>query len=139
MQPDGHSCQCGDRLIAASGSFQTEGWPNSYRQEDFQCEWIINLPNNAATIQFTIDDSAFGINGRSPCGRDHIQFFDGSGGNADILEKICGLAKFYSGGLPVLTTTTSEARVVFTGSRVVRPSSRVGVRVHYITIPSPGN
>ena len=139
LESDGHSCQCGGRLNTSSGSFQTEGWPNSYLRENFQCEWLIEVPLNGATIQFTIDESAFGINGRPPCSNDHIEFFDGTDSDADSLEKICGLAqaKFYPNGLPVITTTSSSARVVFTGSSSGRSSSRVGVKVDYITIPPP--
>ena len=140
LQPDGHSCQCGGVLTATSGSFQTEGWPNSYRQDNFQCEWVIRLPNNDATIQFTIDQSAFGTLGNpsSSCNSDNIQFFDGMQRDAESL-KICGLRRFYGGLLPTIHTTSSVARVVFTGTRYPkRPASRVGVKVHYITVPPPG-
>ena len=140
LQDDGHSCRCGGRLTAASGSFQTEGWPNSYPRRNFQCEWLIQLPNSRATIEFTIDESAFGINGRHPCTRDHIEFFDGTSNNAASLEKICGLDHFYeSDTLPIITTTSSRARVMFTGSTAQRSSSRVGVKVNYVTMPPLGN
>ena len=129
------SSGCGGRLTAASGSFQTEGYPDSYRFENFECEWTIELPDTRATIEFTIDESAFGINGRPPCTTDHIEFFDGTTTNAASLEKICGLADFYqSDTLPTITTTSSRARVVFTGSDRTRPVSRVGVRVTYRTV-----
>ena len=116
-------------MTAPSGSFQTPGWPISYPQEDFQCEWIIDV-SGAGSIEFTIDDSAFGINGRPPCTRDHIEFFDGTGSNALSLEKICGLTSFVT--LTTITTNSSRAAVAFTGSaNPDRPSSRVGVRVTY--------
>ena len=121
---------CGGRLTAASGSFQTPGWPTSYPQENFQCEWIIELPSSASRIQFTVDDSAFGINGRAPCTNDRIQFFDGNGNS---LEMVCGARRLYN--FPPITTTSSRARVVFTGSEnPSRPRSRVGVRVTYRTV-----
>ena len=128
LAPDGHSCQCGGRLTAASGSFQTPGWPTSYPLENFQCEWIIDTPC-AESIEFTVDDSAFGINGRNPCSTDHIEFFDGTGGNAGSLLKLCGHKNFYD--FASINTTSSQARVVFTGSSQVRPASRVGVKVDY--------
>ena len=138
LQPDGHTCQCGGPLTAASGSFQTPDWPTSYPFENFQCEWFIELPNSAATIEFTIDDSAFGIKGRPPsCPTDHIEFFDGNSSNADSLNMICGLPSSYN-TLPITTTTSSVARVVFTGSDNSRPSSRVGVKVDYVTVPPIG-
>ena len=52
------------------------------------------------------------------------------GGNADSLLKLCGLAKF-STFVPIITTTSSQARVVFTASTRIRPASRVGVKVDY--------
>ena len=124
---------CGGRLTAASGSFQTPGWPNNYPQENFQCEWIIELPSSASRIEFTVDDSAFGINGRAPCTNDHIQFFDGTTSNANSLLKLCGVRRNYD--FRPITTTSSRARIVFTGSvNPNRPASRVGVKVNYKTV-----
>ena len=135
LASDGHSCitDCGGRLTTASGSFQTPGWPNNYPQENFQCEWIIELPNTGATIEFTVDDSAFGINGRAPCTNDHIQFFDGTTSNANSLLKLCGHFSAYN--FEPITTFSSRARIVFTGSvNPSRPISRVGVKVDYRTV-----
>ena len=98
------------------------------------CEWTIELPNTGATIEFTVDDSAFGINGRAPCTNDRIQFFDGNGNS---LNMVCGARRLYN--FAPITTTSSRARVVFTGSEnPSRPRSRVGVKVNYITISPPG-
>ena len=121
---------CGGTFTGSSGSFQTPGWPNGYPQEDFQCEWIIDLPNNNARIEFTIDDSAYGINGMTPCSTDYIQFFDGTGSNSVSLHKLC---QFDNPG--PFVTSTSQARVVFAGTvRPNRPASHVGVRVTYVTV-----
>ena len=114
----------------ASGGFSTPGWPANYPMDDFECEWIIELPNTGAQIQFTIDDSAYGINGRDPCPSDYIEFYDGTDGNAVSMHKLC---KFMNPG--PFTTSSSRARVVFAGSnRRTRPSSRVGVHVMYDTM-----
>ena len=133
LQSDGHSCACGGQLTTASGSFQTPDWPVSYPFENFECEWIIDVPNTG-TIEFTIDETEFGIKGRSPCSTDHIEFFDGITSNVVSLNKICGIVDFYPSGLPIITTTSSVARVVFTGSDLSRGSKRVGVKVDYTTI-----
>ena len=78
-------------------------------------------------IQFVIDTSAYGINGRHPCTKDYIQFFNGLQQSATSLYKLC---KFDNPG--PIRTSTSTARVVFAGSvNSNRPSSRVGVRVSY--------
>ena len=50
---------------------------------------------------------------------------------------ICGLPSSYD-TLPITTTTSSVARVMFTGSDSNRPSNRVGVKVDYITIAPIG-
>ena len=89
----------------------------------------------AGSIEFIIDDSAFGINGRPPCTDDHIEFFDGTGTNATSLDKICGLTGFEEVTLTPITTSSSSARVVFTGSeKPHRAASRVGVRVTYTAV-----
>ena len=91
----------------------------------------MSLPNPDATILFTIDDEAYGINGRSPCPTDYVQFFDGMGDDTASMNKLC---KFDRPSQPLLTST-SEGKVVFKGSRNnARPHSRVGVMVHYTSV-----
>ena len=141
LASDGHSCvtECGGRFTTASGTFQTPGYPSAYPQENLECEWIIDIPDSGATIEFTVDDSPYGINGGPTCTSDHIEFFDGTGNSANSLRKLCGLAQSYSNFNNVrrITTTESEAKVVFTGSEDSnRPSNRVGVKVNYRTITS---
>ena len=135
---DGHTCviECGDLLTTSSGTFSTPGYPVSYPFENFQCEWFIQLPNTGATIEFTINDVAFGIKGSPPCEVDNIEFFDGTSSNAVSLNKICGRTIHYPSGLPIITTTSSVARVVFTGTDLNRNANRVGVRVDYTTVTS---
>ena len=146
LDVDGRSCiadsvqpVCGGVLTTATGSFQTPGYPVSYPFENFQCEWIIQLPNTGATIEFTIDETAFGIKGKPPCSdpeHNHIEFFDGISDNAVSLNKICGInvVGHWPSGLPTITTTSSEAKVVFTGNDIHRNPSRVGVKVNYKTV-----
>ena len=127
LEENGHSCKCGGIFHETSGRFSTPGWPTSYPQENFQCEWMIDLPHPEATIEFTIDDTAYGINGRAPCPTDYIMFLDGMDENAPSLHKLCKFdrpAPFTSSG--------SQARVVFAGTvKRQRPRSRVGVQVMY--------
>ena len=134
LEDDGHSCKCGGTLTAASGSFQTPGWPNGYPQENFQCEWIIELPNTNRVIQFTIDASAYGINGWPPCIRDHMQFFDGTDDNDVSIHKLCGMVS-----PAAFSNSLSRARVVFAGFvNPLRPLDRVGVKVDYTSITLQG-
>ena len=124
---------CGGRLTAASGSFQSPGWPTAYPQDNFQCEWTIDLPDDNAVIEFTVDESAYGINGRLPCTKDYIQFFDGVESTSRSLHKTC---QYFVP--PVLTTSSSRAKVVFAGSiNANRPRGRVGVRITYRTVQRP--
>lgn len=141
LASNGHTCvtECGGTFTTASGTFQTPGYPSSYPQEDLECEWIIDIPDSGATIEFTVDNSPFGINGRPTCTSDHIEFFDGTDSSASSLRKLCGLAQFYGNfnSERRITTTTPEAKVVFTGTEdSSRPSDRVGVKVTYRTIKS---
>ena len=131
LDEDGHSCKCGGVFTEATGSFSTPGWPIAYPQKDLECEWIVDLPNPDATIQFTIDESDYGINGRDPCPSDYVKFIDGLSENDEVMHKLC---KFDVPDDPIITST-SQGRVVFSGTRNLnRPSSRVGVRVTYHTI-----
>ena len=131
MAADGRSCieesGCGAIFSTAKGSFYSPGWPRSYPQENFQCEWIIRVPNAGAKIEFIIDHSAYGINGPPSCARDHIEFFDGTHSGARSMHRLC---RFDNPG--PITTTSREARVVFASTiNPYRPSSRVGVKVYY--------
>ena len=134
LTSDGISCQvdCGGVLNSSSGSFHTPMWPVKYPMDDFRCKWTINLPNNKTKIEFTIDQSAYGINGRHPCATDYIEFHDGSGSRTKSISKLC---QFMNPG--PITTTSSTATVVFVGTnRPNRPRSRVGVHVTYKAIVS---
>ena len=122
---------CGGLLTGASGSFETNGWPNSYPHGNFQCEWTIQAPQTATRIYFYFDGAAFGINGQDPCTNDHIEFFDGIGGNAPSIRKICGGRDSFV-NLPTILMSSTQARVVFTGSGEPRPIDRFGVKVYYI-------
>ena len=80
-------------------------------------------------IEFSIDESNYGINGRHPCSTDSIEFFDGLDRNANLLNKLCA---FMNPG--PIQTTSPRALVVFTSTENHnRPTSRVGVRVMYRT------
>ena len=94
------------------------------------------MPDDSTTIEFTIDTTAFGINGRYPCTTDHIEFFDGTGSNANSLDIICGHISVNDFSAPIVTTG-SQARVVFTGSDRFRAASRVGVKVNYRMVSAP--
>ena len=134
LQPDGHTCQCGGSFTAVNGSFQTPGWPTSYPRENFQCEWHVQLSDHpGATIEFSIDSSAFGIRGRPPCTNDHIEFFDGTDTSSPSLNKICGTLRFYEFNLPTITTTSSEAMIMFTSGSTGN-ALRPGVRVTYRSV-----
>ena len=95
----------------------------------FICEWTISV-SNTTTLEFEVDSSAYGINGRPPCKKDHIEFFDGLESDSQSLGRFCKL------DVPEpIGVTTGAARVVFEGRKnPKRPRSRKGVRVLYKTI-----
>ena len=130
LDDNGKTCSisCGGRLLDSSGSFQTPDWPTHYPQANFICEWTFNMSANSL-IQFTVDTSAYGINGRPPCQNDHLEFFDGLERDSQSLGRYCKFDR------PSITTSTGAARVVFEGTQNPnRPASRKGVRLLYNVI-----
>ena len=130
LDDNGMTCSisCGGSLLDSSGSFQTPDWPDRYPQADFICEWTIDMSTNSS-IQFTVDSSAYGINGRHPCQNDHLEFFNGLESDSRSLGRFCKLEV-----PPPITTSTGAARIVFEGRvHQNRPASRKGVRVVYTT------
>ena len=126
LDSNGKTCSisCGGELSNTSGSFQTPGWPYSYPQEDFICEWTINVVSQS-NITFEFDSSAYGINGQPPCPRDHIEFFNGDTNQS--LGRFCFL-----GAPQPITVSTGAVQIVFEGQwSPYRPASRKGVRIVY--------
>ena len=133
LDSDGRSCRCGGMFTENEGSFQTPGWPENYPQEDFTCEWRVTASDPTSHVEFTVDSSHYGINGRPPCTRDYLQFYNGLDNSDPIGEKYCHVHP------PVNTIRSAgpEANVVFQGlANRWRPASRVGVKVNYRIIPS---
>ena len=122
-------------MTASNGSFHSPGHPNGYPEENFECEWIIE-GSVGSRIEFIVDDTQYGINGRDPCTEfnEHIEFFDGTGNNPNSLRKLCGRPHFYADfdSMRRITTSSSQAKVVFTSTDRPRSASRVGVKVDYI-------
>ena len=133
LDSNGKTCSisCGGTLSELSGDFQTPGWPDGYPQEDFTCEWAINVAIQGH-IQLEVNNTAYGINGRPPCQDDHIEFFDGLDIGSRSLGRFCKLS------VPEpITTSSGRALVIFEGKRNSnRPPSRKGVRVTYEIVQS---
>ena len=129
LNSDGRTCRisCGGNYTANSGSFHTPGWPTHYPL-GFHCEWYINPENSSSNhiLSLTVDDSHFGIHGRSPCRTDYLQFHDGSTTAATSLGIFCFLR-----APETLYTTSSQAVVVFQASTLPHLPSRVGARITY--------
>ena len=128
LDRNGKNCSisCGGVLSNTSGYFQTPDWPHGYPQEDFICEWTIDIQDQGS-IRFVVDSSAYGINGRPPCPEDHIEYFEGLGEESRSLGRYCKLH------VPdPITVPSGTARIVFEGKRnPSRPASRKGVQVTY--------
>ena len=114
-------------MTEASGSFHTPDWPLRYPFENFRCEWVIDIENmNSDSVIEISFNEPFGINGRDPCPTDYVEVLDGVEENSPSLGRHC----FLSRPQPILTSS-NRAKVVFQGSSLNRPASRVGVSVTY--------
>ena len=128
LNEDGRTCSitCGWRLTEVSGSFHTPDWPLSYPTEDFICEWVIDIENTTDSLIEITFNEPYGINGRDPCPTDYVEVLDGVEDNSPSLGKYC----FWRTPAPILTSS-SRAKVVFQGSDLPHPASRVGVSIIY--------
>ena len=126
LNEDGRTCSitCGGRLTEVSGSFHTPDWPLSYPTEDFICEWVIDIENTTDSLIEITFNEPYGINGRDPCPTDYVEVLDGVEDHSHSLGKHC----FVRTPTPILTSS-SRAKVVFQGSDLARPVSRVGVSI----------
>ena len=124
LNSDGRTCRisCGGIYSAT-----TPGWPEYYPL-DFRCEWFVNPTNatNNTVILLTVDQSHFGIKGKSPCPDDYLEFHDGNTTSAHSLGKFC---KFDTPD--TLYTSSSQAMVVFHAGPIPHLPSRVGAKVFY--------
>ena len=69
--------QCGGTFTAASGSFQTPNWPETY-PVNIDCEWRIQLPDESKVVEIRCEENPFGIAGSLPaCNKDYLKFYDG--------------------------------------------------------------
>ena len=77
-------------------------------------------------LELTVNETAYGIHGRSPCETDYLEFYDGLTTDTQALGKYC---RFDKPG--VLYTSSNQAVVVFQASTTPHLPSRVGVQVLY--------
>ena len=129
LSSNGRSCSidCGGRLSGTGGHFHSPGWPVDYPQLDFRCIWFVgNIPDERS-IAFVVNDTAFGINDRSPCSREYIEFFDTADASGRSVGKYCSLEP-----PEAVVIQSSGVRIVFQG-RVDqnRRPVYVGVSVTY--------
>ena len=85
---------------------------------------IENMTDSVIEISF---NEPFGINGRDPCQTDYVEVLDGVEENSPSLGKHC----FLRTPQPIFTSS-NRAKVVFQGSSLNRPASRVGVSMTYV-------
>ena len=129
LNEDGRTCSlsCGGKFTEVSGSFHTPHWPLRYPSEEFSCEWVIDIENmtNDSVIEISFNEP-YGINGRDPCPTDYVEVLDGVGEDSPSLGRHCFLRTPQS-----ILTSSNRAKVVFQGSALSRPASRVGVSMTY--------
>ena len=114
IRRNGVSCFpfCQNTFTTISESFHTPSWPEYYPQNNFNCDWTIDLSGSSevlsenALIVFTINSTAFGIS--SNCSAEYIEFLDGIRSNSSSLGRYCG-----RNAPPGIATTGLQARVIF--------------------------
>ena len=117
--------QCGGTLAAASGSFQTPNWPQTY-PININCTWTITLPDSNKRIKFTFE-SPFGIAGSLPvCVKDQLHIYDDPAGAQH------GPYCYFSLPSPPIMSS-NQARVVFSAGPAHSPS-RVGFKANYRSV-----
>lgn len=133
LAPNGRSCipSCGGYFNQSNGTFHSPGWPQFYPEMDFQCEWTIEIPaaltrDRAMGLQFTFNDSAFGLGGQARCSSDYINFFTDVGTSERLFRKVC------SDDVPSpFNISSSHVRVVFKSSSLQHLAGQVGARVFF--------
>ena len=77
-------------------------------------------------LQFTFDDSAFGLGGQARCSNDYIDFFLSVGSDERLVRKVC------SDDAPSpFNISSSHVRVVFKSSSLRHLIGQVGARVFF--------
>ena len=96
---------CGGLLNAASGSFQTPNWPETY-PNNIDCEWRIQLPDANKFVQIRCEEDPFGIAGFLPaCEKDYLKFYDGHSKQDTEFGPFCYYTK------PSATTMSSNKAI----------------------------
>ena len=117
--------QCGGTLTAASGSFQSPNWPQTY-PVNIDCTWTIILPDSSKRIEINFR-TPFGIAGSLPTCKDKLHIYDENTG--DQYGPYC---YFTVPNPPVMSS--NKARVEFNAGPSHNPS-RVGFRASYRSVP----
>ena len=136
LAPNGQACipVCGGNFNQSNGTFHSPGWPNFYPRVDIQCQWIIDIPENATgdgpmSLQFTFDSSAYGLGKQSICSQDYFEFSIGIGNNWRLVRKIC------PGAVPSpFNITSTTVRVVFRGSPSQLNNRKIGAKISFQTV-----
>jgi hypothetical protein len=115
---------CGETLTAASGSFQSPNWPQTY-PVNIDCTWTIILPDSSKRVEIDFD-SSFGIAGSPPTCKDMLHVHDDNTGTQH--GPYC---QFTVPNPP--TMTSNRARVVLNAGPSHNPS-RIGFRATYRSV-----
>ena len=117
--------QCGGTFTAASGSFQTPNWSQTY-PVNIDCTWTIILPDSSKRVEIEFD-LPFGIAGSLPaCVKDKLHIHDDPAGTAH--GPYC---HFSLPNPPIMSS--NQARVVFSAGPAHSPS-RVGFKANYRSV-----
>ncbi|XP_018427273.1 PREDICTED: astacin-like metalloendopeptidase [Nanorana parkeri] len=122
-----YSCNvCSSVLSTDTGVFFSASNPSNY-PNNYNCTWLIRLPNSQALLQF----KAFDVQSSTGCTADYIRVFDGPSRTSPLLlDKSCG-----SGQMPSLVSSGSVMLVEFVtdGS-----TTATGFKASYSTVNCGG-
>ena len=122
---------CGGKVNAASGSFQTPNWPETY-PVNINCEWTIELPDSSKLVELTCEQNNYGIAGTYPsCTKDHLTFYDGHSKQDDSYGPYCHFTT-----PDTIKMTSNKAMAVFHAGPVHSPTRR-GFKCTFQSVDGP--
>ena len=131
ITPTISSSTCGGEISAASGTFQTPNWPETY-PNNIDCEWRIQLPESNKVVEISCEEGPFGIAGFLPaCDKDFLKFYNGHSKQDTEYGPFCQYTK------PETTRMSSNRAMAVFHSGPSHSSSRKGFKCSFRSVAGP--
>ena len=132
ITPTISSSTCGGMISAASGTFQTPNWPETY-PNNIDCEWRIQLPDANKVVEISCEEEPFGIAGSLPDCKDFLKFYDGHSKQDTEYGPFCHFTN------PDTTKMSSNKAMAVFHSGPSHSSSRRGFKCSFRSVAGPTN